>query len=289
MIYKSLYITAAYVIKHLLRPSRFRRAFFSLVQGRDLVVHSRIVISNLKILLNIGDYIQYWIFMEGGYEKELCCFVAQNIKNKIFIDIGANVGSYSLSLCKHADHVYAFEASGSSCELLRENTERNGIKNVTVVQRAVFNTDGEKMQLRLSNDTAGNNSLFFNEGGVTEEVETLTLDTYVREKGIQDIGVIKVDVEGSELPVIQGAAETIKSHRPILLCELNSGACRLSGYDVTDLYRAIVAFGYRGYHFRKGKWTCFEEARLADRDFYENVIFIPDGDAETKGVLAIEP
>jgi len=214
--------------------------------------------------------------MEGGYERELCRFVSRNIKNRIFIDIGANIGSYSLSLCRHADHAYAFEASRSSCEMLRDNAERNGIKNVTVVHRAVYNTDGEKVRLRLSNDTAGNNSLFFNEGGLVEEVETMTVDNYITTGGIHPVGVIKVDVEGSELYAIQGAENTIRENRPIILCELNSGACRLSGYDVNDLYRSIVLFGYRGYHFKKGKWICFDETRLSEREFYENIIFIPD-------------
>jgi FkbM family methyltransferase len=272
---KRLCIAATYLLKFLLRSSRLRRSFFPRVQGRDIFVHSRMDISNLKILLNIGDYIQYWIFMEGGYEQELCRFVSRHIRNRTFIDIGANIGSYSLSLCRHADQVYAFEASRPSCELLRGNAARNGIRNVTVVQRAVYDKDGLKMQLRLSNDTAGNNSLFFNEGGLVEEVETVTLDAYVREKGIQAIGVIKVDVEGSELCAIRGAAETIKSQRPILLCELNSGACRLAGYDVTELYRLIVSFDYNGFYINKGKWLRFDEKRLTEREFYENVIFKP--------------
>jgi FkbM family methyltransferase len=264
----------AYVTKYLLRSSRLRRSFYTLIKRKDIFVHARIDISNLNIILNIGDYIQYWIFMEGGYERDICHFISQNIKNRIFIDIGANIGCYGLSLCKYADHIYAFEASESSCKMFQKNVEMNFLKNVTIINRAVYDTNGNRVYLRHSNDASGNNSLFINEGNIIEEVETITIDEYVNKEGINNVGVIKIDIEGSELYAIKGAKNTIKKYRPIIICELNSLTCKQAGYDVNELYSYIVSFGYNGFYIKKGKMLSFEDKRLSEREFYENIIFI---------------
>lgn len=77
-------------------------------------------------------------------------------------------------------------------------------------------------------------------------VQSQTLDNFVKENLIKNIGLIKIDVEGHEVQVIESGLQAIDRDRPTLLVEIEQ---RHHKYSITDIFQKIVSYGYRGYIF----------------------------------------
>src|SRR6266702_2866176 len=93
----------AYLFKYIL--TRYRVRFFYLVKNKDVFIQARLKLSKSKMTVNLGDWVQFWIFMEGAYELEMVEFVDSCVKGKVFFDVGANVGSYSMNLHQTARQI----------------------------------------------------------------------------------------------------------------------------------------------------------------------------------------
>jgi len=132
---------------------------------------------------------------------------------RTFIDIGAHVGTWTLRLAPLFERVFCFEPDPRGAEALKKNIELAGLKNVEVITAAVGANDGTVM-LSLYPNPCTNTTLPLETGrghgaGDTAtsiiEVPLVALDTFIRERGIADVDLVKVDTEGAECMVIQGA------------------------------------------------------------------------------------
>jgi FkbM family methyltransferase len=129
------------------------------------------------------------------------------------VDVGANLGRFTVALAKKAGQLYAFEPQPRMFELLKENIEQNGLENVTA----------KNMGLGAAFGSAGLPPIDYGArtdfGGCTltsgDDVKVATLDSF----NLDACHFIKVDVEGMEADVLRGASETIRRHRPILYVE----------------------------------------------------------------------
>jgi FkbM family methyltransferase len=140
-------------------------------------------------------------------------------KNKDAIDAGANTGLYTYFLSKLAKKVYAFEPHTNLATFLDKATKYN----VTVINKALSNTQstlpfyipvtGTRKHLNIA---SLNKNINNNHQCITEKIQTITLD----ELGYNNIGFIKIDVEGHELSVLEGAINTIKDQKPTILIEI---------------------------------------------------------------------
>ncbi len=79
--------------------------------------------------------------MDGIYDPKLYTFLHDQLQGKVFLDIGANVGNFTLSLFNVAKHIYAIEASAANFALLRANVLYHNIENIDVFQNAVTAKD----------------------------------------------------------------------------------------------------------------------------------------------------
>ena len=121
--------------------------------------------------------------------------------------------------------VVAFEADPSNVRFIQEHFRRNSIAHARVVPMAVWSKAGKVSFARgsvLSSLNAGgvlNSSLWgFNTNVI--EVEAITLDDYVQ--GHRPPSLVKIDVEGAELHVLNGAKELLSYYKPLVLCEVHS-------------------------------------------------------------------
>lgn len=238
------------------------------------MLQGRIRHSGLTLPLNLGDWVQYWMFMDGAYERNLVDFLCSRVKDQVFFDVGANVGSYTLSLAKSARQVYSFEASSSNADILKNFVESSQLSNVEIVNKAVSNLSGEEISLFTSPDTGGNNTQFHDFGTGFETATTITLDQFARERGIKRVDVIKMDIEGAELRAFQGAQEILKESRPLLLVEFNALVAKQAGWCSSELYEFLCQYGYKTYELRRNIITKFDKTRLSAPDFYANLVFI---------------
>jgi FkbM family methyltransferase len=166
------------------------------------------------------------------YEPELIHLGKLLSPGKVFIDVGANFGIYTLVASKlvgAAGKVIALEPTAQSFAILRQNIALNHCANVRPFQTALTQTSG-KAWLYHGWDPVGNSlgmdPLCGDEG---EEVQTESLDHLLEENGIAHVDVIKIDVEGAEELVLRGATRTLTTNRPVVIFEYNPGcSARLS-------------------------------------------------------------
>ena len=183
------------------------------------------------------------------YEPELAYLEEVLSPGKVFIDVGANFGVYTLVASKlvgAAGKVFAFEPTAQSFAILGQNVALNHSANVRAFQVALTQTRG-KAWLYHGWDPVGNSlgmdPLCGNQG---EEVQTESLDNLLEENGIDRVDVIKVDVEGAEELVLRGATRTITNNRPVVIFEYNPGCSArlsLSPYGARDFLESL------GYEF----------------------------------------
>jgi FkbM family methyltransferase len=131
------------------------------------------------------------------------------------IDAGAYIGTHSLPMSKLCKQVYSFEPNPEVFEILTENVELNNITNVLCYSIALSNDSGRRMFDCRNNGT----SRFFKAKclGEIKEVETLMLDEFL--PFIDNLKLIKIDVESAEFDVLDGATDIINKHQPYIIIE----------------------------------------------------------------------
>ncbi len=153
-----------------------------------------------------------YLSREGHYEREVESILSELItKETTFIDVGANIGYFTVLCSRLARTVYAFEPVPAAFERLSRNIGLNDLKNVRAFQCAVSN---EKTRLRLfeSKISPGHDSIVRRfEHDKSNYVDAVTLDETI-EPSVGDV-VMKLDAEGSEMDVLLGASRLISSGR----------------------------------------------------------------------------
>lgn len=158
----------------------------------------------------------------------------------LFVDIGANIGIYSLLAAERGAHVIAVEPDARSIERLRENVALNGY-DVEIHRAAVSDAPGT---VRMTTDLdMGNHLVLEQDGGArTEEVPALTLDELL---GDRIAAGVKIDVEGAESLVLAGARRALASKRIRLMqIEWNFCSGALMGVDRAEIATTLRAHGY---------------------------------------------
>ncbi len=157
------------------------------------------------------------------YETKLIFRQAQGCN--VAIDVGANIGYYSLLLAQRAKKVYAFEPEENNLKILRKNLGVNEIKNVEVVAAAVGEKN-EKVSLYKSGDNFGDHRLWGK--GRVKKINTVRLDDFIKDKKVD---LIKIDTQGWEPAVIEGAKKITKRDRPIIFLEYWEEGYQKAGLD----------------------------------------------------------
>lgn len=262
----------ALIFKKLNLPHFLKYGFFLFLKKKKIMVRSSIKISNAKMDLNLGNFIDYWIFMDGSYEERWIRKAMDLVKGKVLIDVGASIGIYSLSLFREAKLIYAFEAEEKNYKRLVSNLKINSAKNVRAFRKIISDQDGELENLFINNINEGMHSSTVSYGGGVQKVYSLKLDSFINRHKIRNLGLIKIDVEGAELKVLEGLHNTLKKIHPPVLLELNKTLAELSGHKTTDIYKLMVKNRYKPYGLRKNQLI-----RLNDKDisriYSENVLF----------------
>jgi FkbM family methyltransferase len=167
-----------------------------------------------------------------------------------FIDVGANFGTFSLlaaTLVGNAGQVIAIEPQRELARMIRGSIEASGLQNVDVIEGACGASDGSR-PLFIPRGDSGRAGFFERFSArhhhSVEEVPIRTLDSIVKGAGITGRIVVKIDVEGSEMDVLEGARELIGEHHPPLLLEYNPWSAEAAGREPSDMLRQLAQLGY---------------------------------------------
>ena len=196
-----------------------------------------------------------WCFQNNDYYERNVIFhldkIIRSYQNPILLDIGANCGYYSLMCSKLCKHVFSFEPVSETFTALRKNICQNKIKNITALKLGASNkVSAAKINLYNS---SGNNSIFERNIPLdhqlkkigTELIQLDTIDNLFLKRKISAPDVIKIDVEGAELSVLQGAMKTISAYRPTILMEYSSDTASDAGYAKENLLDVLDLVNYK--------------------------------------------
>lgn len=166
------------------------------------------------------------------------------------IDVGASVGAVSGQLCARVDAsgcVWAVEPVPRNVDRLEQLRDMNGLAQLRVFPLALSSHSGSAM-LSLPEDAASGYASFTASWLEGEHVEVATrpLDDLVEEdRPAGRLGLIKLDVEGHEAAVLEGARRTLSAFAPPLYCEFNDVVLRDSGSSASELLAHLQGLGYR--------------------------------------------
>jgi FkbM family methyltransferase len=177
---------------------------------------------------------------EGDEIKELGARLGPG---SIFVDVGANIGSHSITLSNLVKglRVLALEPSTAAFKTLCRNVAKNEASNVDARELAAMDRSGT---VRLTTGLQGENFVVPDKRTIASEtVECRTLDDLLRQE-TASVDVIKCDVEGAELSVFRGAERTLERHAPALLIEAESRHARRYGQTGAEIFEFLTTFGY---------------------------------------------
>jgi FkbM family methyltransferase len=234
------------------------------------------------LLIPSGFYIKHLIkkhLKKGESELHLLRFLVNPDKDAI--DVGANKGIYSYLLAQLVQHVYAFEPNPKIFRILKKHLPENA--RAYDVALSDKNGDGELLVPKsVKNDRYSNQGASLSTVKVSGphrkvDVKERTLDSYE----FNNIGFIKIDVEGFESTVLKGAVNTIKQNMPTLLIELEE---RHTGRPVVELVHEVENYGYKAFYLKQAQLTCFSQFNpvlehretINQRDYVNNFLFFPD-------------
>lgn len=178
----------------------------------------------------------------SDYEKPIRKFF--DLEGGVFIDIGANLGKYTVLMGKklrNKGFVISIEPENHTVKLLKQNIVLNKLKNVVVIEKACSSKTGKStLYLEGTKYSGGLHSLKKYTHHVNEiEIEVETLDSIISRLGFKGVDLIKIDVEGNELEVLQGAQKIMKKYHPRIICE---SLDKISEGKITSL---LKKFKYR--------------------------------------------
>lgn len=203
---------------------------------------------NLLIGVPSGDWrLAAYLSLGGHFEYGTEILYRKVIRSDmVVVDIGANVGIYTLHALKAGAEVYAFEPTPETFNILRHNVALNGFEyspKVHLYNSAV--SDREEMtEFAVVSNSCGHNSMFReNKDDKIIRVPTVRLDDTL--DGIK-IDCFKVDVEGAEMLVLNGMESLLKNNASVVgFVEFAPGNLRRSGIEPRDLYDRLNQMGFR--------------------------------------------
>lgn len=180
----------------------------------------------------------YWGGIEAFEGKSIKLFSDLLEYSEVVFDIGANVGIYSLIAASKDKHivVYAFEPVPRIVDRLCRNMIINKLQNIIIIPCALANYDG-KINLYIPDrviPTEASTLKGFREAAEVITVQSRTIDSFVKERQIERVDLLKIDTEGTEHEVLQGSKEILLRDEPIIICEVLKGRTEFYLHQILD-------------------------------------------------------
>ncbi|XCF06145.1 FkbM family methyltransferase [Tamlana crocina] len=188
----------------------------------------------IKIATNQTSYLTQLLFW-NGYKKFEYSEIFEKLSKNVncFLDIGSNIGYYSLIAAKSNPNIkaYAFEPAIGPKHFLNENIKLNNFQNnIKAIDLALSSSSGvidfyevkSKKYKYLKYDLAGEGNAgtkTTSRNFVKNTVTATTLADFVKSENLKNIDLIKIDTEGTEIDILNSGKEIIEKLEPIVICE----------------------------------------------------------------------
>jgi len=211
---------------------------------------------------------QGWrVALTGRYDDEVVELLIRSIAHdSLVVDVGASLGLYTVPLglatMALGGELLAIDPLERNCRVTAANVEANGLTGVVRIARCAVGASAGIAVLHSEPGGAGNAAVVDGvaaselawhdrEGGLTHEerVDVERLDDLVRPLG-RRVSLIKIDVEGLEFEVLDGATRTVHEDRPVIYAEMSAEWLRARGVAGNALHRWLAASRYRCFEVR---------------------------------------
>jgi FkbM family methyltransferase len=214
--------------------ARYHRAFTARVRG------------GFSVAGTTADILQRYLFLYGIWEPHLSHWIARQLEpGGCFVDVGANVGYFSLLASRRVGargRVVSIEASPSIFQQLRSNLELNGAANVRPLNHAASDASGVVRLFRNPGYNLGATSTYQWPGYAEEaQVVALPLAEMVTAEELAGARIVKIDVEGAEVSVVKGLLPLLQASRPDLEIVVEVGGGPEAAPSAAQAAAAIVA------------------------------------------------
>lgn len=212
--------------------------------------------------------------LTGGWDEPILEACSSLIgQGGVFYDIGANAGYYSLAIAARKprpSRIIAFEPLPDLATAIATSAHLNGFADFEVYRAALSSVAGTT-EFYLPAHSIHASLVARADSGVKKlRVATFTMDDLVGSGALPPPDVLKMDVEGAEMLVLDGATETLSTHLPAICYECDDNAGRF-GHTPGKMIRRLESLGYRQFEHLRGEagWVVLRE------DQYDEV---PEGD-----------
>lgn len=202
--------------------------------------------------IDLGDRYISFDCLRDNYEPIETRFVREILKpGDVVVDIGANLGWYTLLACSRIGpngQVHAFEPNPDTAARFAQTLTLNGLDGQVTLYKCALDENAGSVTIAWyagSNNPGGTSIATDIAPGMTAAVvETRSLDSL----GLERLDFIKIDVEGAELRVFRGGAATLRRCRPVILSELHPGQLQhVSGSSAEVFFAELSAIGYHAH------------------------------------------
>ena len=180
---------------------------------------------------NLNNFVDWTVFFYGAHARHelmLLAALAKGLKARggpvNFFDVGANVGAHTLFMSRHADHVFSFEPFDPVRREMQRKLTHAAISNVTVFPFALGDRSEGASYTPPTGANQGTGTLgeLLPENAASEriQVDVVRGDDFLRSEQLPPISLLKMDVEGFELKVVEGLKQTLWRDRPPILMEI---------------------------------------------------------------------
>ena len=205
--------------------------------------------------LNLAEGIDFAIYLLGGFEvRTLRRYETLIREGDVVLDIGANVGAHTLPLAQlvgKTGRVYAFEPTryAYSKQLVNIALNPQLAPRITAQQMMLTSSNTAELPPAVYSSwpLESAEDLHVDHHGrlmTTEGARPCTLDTFLAEKGVARVDLIKLDVDGNEAAVLQGAQATLQKFKPRIMIELAPYVHGEDPGEFDQLIESITSMGY---------------------------------------------
>lgn len=202
-----------------------------------------------KVFVDPHDQVISRLIKKHGFYDKKGSLIIKNAlkKGDVFVDVGAHIGYFSLMAALKIGNrgcVFAFEPAPVNFHLLLRNINLNKFQNITAIRKAVFDKK-KKINLYFSKTNTGDHRVF--DSGDNRnflKIEAINLDDFF-DKRNERIDFIKIDVQGSEIKVLEGMKKILKKEKLKMFIEFWPYGIKMNGDDPKRLLDLILKNGFK--------------------------------------------
>jgi FkbM family methyltransferase len=209
------------------------------------VVHD---LGPFKMSLDLTQIIDSQLYYSGSFEPKTERTIEKLVQpGQTVIDVGANIGYITLHLAHRvgtSGSVIAFEPTDWAYQRLRTNIGLNHMPQIATYTLGVGDIDRQGLPIEINSS--------YRLDGTTQQhqatIDIARLDTFLETHPVKRLDFIKIDTDGMELRVIEGARQTLQRFSPAILMEIGRDDLIDAGASPQALMAALTELGYRFFH-----------------------------------------